>query len=263
MQNGIILLVDVDALLEERRVENNVYFLDNTKKLGSIGEGTTDLTTNIVGALNPDGSIAGEAVMNWLPYGIAAAPNPVLRVAARRDHGTARFHELLAELKTASPANVAKIVARHEKIANQHECATFERKDGRHHEIPMAFAHPSGASKGETTVSAGDLSPLISDITGPAVDNGVLYPAQYGSPDAITEGWYWSATVDTHKTGLHVYQIHLLVHRPVGKKGEPVVWKPETFVVNAKINVTAGTIANGFTGYGPGVLPLVPQLTAA
>ena len=259
MQNGIIVLVDVEALLEEHQVENNVYLLDNTKKVGSTGEGTAELITKVVGALNPDGSLASEAVLNWIPYGIAAAPSPVLRIAAHRDFGTARFNDLLAEVKSASAPNVAKIEARQKGIASQQAGATFERKDGRQYHVPIVLPHLLGASKNESAVSAASFSPLISNISGAAVDSGVLYPAQYGSPDAITEGWYWSASVDTHKIGIHTYLLDLLVHRPVTKKNGSVVWKPETYVIEAKIDVAPGIIANGFTGYGPGVLPLVPE----
>lgn len=263
MQNGIIVLVDVEALLDERRVENNVYLLDNTRKLGSLGEGTSELTTNITGSLNPDGSLAAEAVMNWLAAGISSAPQSVLRATAHRDRDTARFRSLLSDLKSASPDEIAKVIARHEDLANRPVGATFELKSGRQHQVPIAVPRPVGAAQDESPVSAADLSPLISNITGPAVENSVLYSAQYGSPDALTEGWYWSATVDTHKTGLHTYQIHLVVHRPIRRKGAPVVWKPETYVVEARINVTSGIIANGFTGCGPGVLPLVPAPAAA
>jgi hypothetical protein len=262
MQNGIILLADVEAILDERSVENNVYLLDNTKKLGSIGEGTSDLTTNIVGAVNPDGSLAAEAVMNWIAYGIAAAPLPVLRAAGGRDPGASRLSNLLSEIKSAKPADVTKAIARSESIANQPSGAIFERKSGHQIHVPLVFPRPLGASQNGSAIRAGDLSPLISNIAGPAVGDGVLYPAQYGSPDYLTEGWYWSATVDTHKIGIHTYEIHLVVHRPIEKNGA-AVWKPETYVVESKINVITGIMANGFTGYGPGVLPLVPEPTAA
>jgi len=45
------------------------------------------------------------------------------------------------------------------------------------------------------------LNPIITNITGEAVDKNVIYPAAYGSPDMVTDGWYWAASVDTSRPG--------------------------------------------------------------
>ncbi|MFC7647213.1 hypothetical protein ACFQX6_46840 [Streptosporangium lutulentum] len=57
---------------------------------------------------------------------------------------------------------------------------------------------------GKTTSDPGAYNypaPVITDITGPAVTEKIMYPAQYGSPDMIYDGWYWAATVDTSCPG--------------------------------------------------------------
>jgi hypothetical protein len=266
LQTSVVMMVDVEAVLAQQTVEDNVYLVDNIGSLGLLNKSAQNVTTNIAGALNYDGSQATEGVMNWIGYGIAAAPPTLPKSVVQLDQATARFQRLLADVKSSNGrADVAKLVARHEDPANLPPAAhVIESKDGRIHPMPFTFPRLAAkvatgeAATAENDVTPSDLSPVITGIAGPAVDNGVLYPAQYGSPDFYTEGWYWSATVDLQKAGLHEYHINFVVYRPTPKRAGTVVWKPEPYVLKANVNVYSGYVTNGFTGYGPGVLPLIP-----
>ena len=103
------------------------------------------------------------------------------------------------------------------------------------------------------------ISPALADVTGPAVDEGVIFPAQYGSPDVLTEGWYWSATVDTRRTGIHRIDLHLDIFRPA-VRDRVLDFVPERYVLPTWLDVRAVPAVNGFTGGPLGFLPL-PALT--
>jgi hypothetical protein len=103
----------------------------------------------------------------------------------------------------------------------------------------------------------GFMPPFIASITGQAVDQGVIYPARYGSPDLRTDGWYWSAVVDTHQVGTHHATMHIGVFRAV-VNGEQITWEPEIYPCEVHLEVDQVIARNGFTGGLPGYLPLVP-----
>jgi hypothetical protein len=240
MQSSIVLLVDVEALLEERKVENNAYLIDDTQRFRFHNQEAQPRTTYVRGALAPDSSQASSEIMNWAGFGIAAAPRTIPKAIFQRQYGSA------ARSSPNSPPLSTTVAGSAE----------------RHWHPFLAFPRTVGAERKEGDMTVADTSPVIIDITGPAVDNYVIYPAQYGSPDFHTDGWYWSATVDVHKIGVHVYFIDFLVYRPIKEGNDAVVWTPERYALEAKIDISFGVVRNGFTGYGPGVLPLIPEVVA-
>jgi hypothetical protein len=100
--------------------------------------------------------------------------------------------------------------------------------------------------------------PILSDITGEAVEAGILYPAQYGTPIPINDGWYWSATASTHNPGVYAYTMHFRLYRLCWSDGEPI-WEPRDMTYDAKLRVSRAGMVNGFTGGAVGYLPILCQ----
>jgi hypothetical protein len=237
MLSSISVLVDVDAVLSESTLANNAYLVDNTRFLAS-GEPTPD-TTYIYGALHADGSQASQEIMNWFGFGIAAPP-PNLSKA---------LYTFAPPSSFAKPANISRATQPLRRMA-------FEVA-GRLQYVPMAIPSLGEGRDSGHEIEAADLSPRIVKISGPAVDEGVIYPAEYGGPDYNAQYAYWAATVDVNKTGTHDYFIHLLVYRPKQTGGEKV-FAGEQYIYKAQVCVQSGVLVNGFTYGTPGVLPLVP-----
>ncbi|MFG2003955.1 hypothetical protein ACGFNU_32840 [Spirillospora sp. NPDC048911] len=111
-------------------------------------------------------------------------------------------------------------------------------------------------SLGRDTVSGPPpLTPVITDITGEAVDQQIIYPAQYGSPDLVTDGWYWSASVDTSHHGTFSYTLEIELHRPV-KRGRTHTWEPVHMSYGSRIRIESKMRRNGFTKADTAMLPI-------
>ena len=256
MQNSIIIMIDVEAALAERTLEGNTYFVDNTRGLGSLHEGTPDLISRIVGVSNPDGSQAAEATMNWLCLGVANLPPTLPRTFYQRDDGQ-ELAKLRSRLRKANNARGVAEVLR--ELPPEEPVSAVRLKDGRVQTLDIEprniFGH---AVTAEGAASSAYISPSVAAIRGEAVNKSVIYPAQYGSPDFIGGGWYWSATVDTSKVGKYSYKIDVLLYRPESENGA-ILWTPETYSIRSHLCVTQDVLANGFTGLPcPPFLPLVP-----
>ncbi|NEQ79028.1 MAG: hypothetical protein F6K26_01810 [Moorea sp. SIO2I5] len=99
------------------------------------------------------------------------------------------------------------------------------------------------------------LSPIITDITGEAVDKNIIYPAAYGSPDMVTDGWYWSASVNTYTPGTYSYTMHIQLYK-LSREGKEYTYIPVDFTHNAYIKISNDPKVNGFTNAGIGYLPI-------
>jgi hypothetical protein len=97
-------------------------------------------------------------------------------------------------------------------------------------------------------------APVIVDITGEAVDQKIIYPAEYGSPDLVTDGWYWSASVDVSRPGTYAYTMEIHLHELIWSDGW--VWEPVPMCFDSRIRITNEPKRNGFTGAGAGMLPI-------
>jgi hypothetical protein len=251
MQKSLFLMIDVSESLMERSVEGNAYEmqtrLDNDPALEDHER--APLRVKAVGVHHVDGSIAGDVTLNWILgciNGVAGArPTPLpLGVDVKTEilALSTKFQDLttMAEIKQAID--------------------DYERVHGdliarQHPEYPQGWnGQPLSV---EAIMRGGHITPVIVDLTGQAVDDGVIFPARYGSPDKATDGWYWSATVDTHKVGLHHCDLHVAIFRP-RIESSVVVWDPETYLLGVEIEVSQVVQTNGFTlGTAAGYLPLV------
>ena len=265
-QLGIIVLVDVASALKHRTLEDNVYLFDNMKLQGSEGEGTDDLTTAINGSYWSDGSQASEEVLNWLPYSLGSIPPTVPRNfhvdrARRNDQEALSALSDLADLAGRSGTTVTEVAAELDRIQRSLGSRTdvkSARRTGRqrtvHKIMDVTGEIMSGdAEAGMPTVN--NRAPIITDITGEAIVEKVMYPALYGSPDLVTDGWYWSASVDTARPGTYAYTMDIQLHELIVEGGS-WSWEPVTMQCESHIRITREPRRNGFTKAGIGMLPI-------
>ncbi|MFJ8039643.1 hypothetical protein ACIRBX_03895 [Kitasatospora sp. NPDC096147] len=271
-QLAIIVLVDVGNALASKSLDGNVYLFDNMKLHGSEGQGTGDLVTVLNGSYWNDGSQGTELVLNWLPYALGSIPPTVPRgyQALRARQSDQEALAGLAELE-ARPARAAAGAGAAAAPAGEAELRRIRRAVG----TPVGTVRRSrgpGARKvldltGGVVADAGAAvhsypAPVITDITGEAVDQKIMYPAEYGSPDLVTDGWYWSATVDSARPGTYEYTMSIQVHDLVQQDGG-WVWQPVDLSCRSRIRVTSLPKRNGFTKGGMGLLPLAPPAPPA
>lgn len=262
-QLAIIVLVDVGNALASRTLDGNVYLFDNMKLHGSQGEGTGDLVTALNGSAWSDGSQGTELVLNWLPYSLGSIPPTVPRGyhALRAQQSDRQAIEDLAALgsrtTSATGTGSADISA---------ELGRIKRNVGTRVGRTVHARGPAGrkllGATGEVLADAGSgthayPAPVITDIVGEAVDEKIMYPAEYGSPDLVTDGWYWSATVDSSRPGTYAYTMRIQLHDLVQHNGD-WVWQPVDFSCQSRIRITSEPKRNGFTKAGLGLLPLPP-----
>ncbi|MEU3460654.1 hypothetical protein ABZ721_11945 [Streptomyces sp. NPDC006733] len=258
-QLAIIVLVDVGTALETRSLNGNTYLFDNMKLHGSEGEGTGGLVTAINGSCWSDGSQASEQVLNWLPYSLGSIPPTVPR-SYQADRARQTDQQALAELDalTAKPggtgADAGSELARIQKIAGTRVKTTPRTRGLSGQKVLDLTGHV--ISNGDTTALSYP-APVITDIYGEAVDEKIMYPAEYGSPDLVTDGWYWSATVDTSRPGTYSYTMRIQLHQLKPQGGE-LLWEPVNMTAESRLRITNEPKRNAFTKAGVGLLPLGP-----
>ncbi|MEU0486048.1 hypothetical protein ABZ260_43635 [Streptosporangium sp. NPDC006013] len=252
-QHGIIVLFDVENALRTRSLDGNTYWFDNMKLLGSVGVGTEQLVTIVPGTHFLDGSQATEQVLNWLPAALGSIPPTVPRnyLAEQERADDRRTLEELAALSGEGGVSGADLKRLQQRVGKR------ARKSGGGRGLTEAKLLDV---TGRTTSSPGAYNypaPVITDITGQAVTEKIMYPAQYGSPDMIYDGWYWAATVDTSRPGVYPYTVHVQLHELVEQDDE-LVWESVDLTCESSLKIINDPKRNGFTGAGLGVLPLPP-----
>ena len=257
MQRSIFIMIALGRCLAERRIQGNAHLLETRVESTSL-EASADpkaIRISATGIHRPDGGIADDVTLNWIVGSILGLGN-ARPVAIELNPEIQKDLEVLVGRMSAvtSPLQIANIIQ------------SFVSERGLKSDVPIE-GFPEGVDGDpmsiEEILAGGHISPTLVDITGQAVDDAVIFPAQYGSPDIRTEGWYWSATVDTNKVGLHRCDLHFVMHRP-RLEGSTVVWDPETHILEMELDVSFITQMNGFTGAGIGCLPLVePRLVEA
>jgi hypothetical protein len=263
-QLAVIVLVDVAAAASAETLAGHTYMIDNMRLSGSTGTGTGNLVTAVRGTHWIDGSQADEQVMNWIVCGLGSIPPTV----PRNYHvHRARFTErkalaALRDLAGRPPEAAADVTAELYRIhsslgPHRHPGSTGHGR--RRHVTAQARLDITGntiAGHGDTTSAVHSHPPLrITDITGEAVDKEVMFPAQYGSPDLVDDGWYWSATVDTSRSGLYGYTMEIELYRLVrDERGDE--WEPLHLTYESHITIDSCLKRNGFTGAGISVLDI-------
>ncbi|GHH86974.1 hypothetical protein GCM10018793_60930 [Streptomyces sulfonofaciens] len=262
-QLAIIVLVDIGNALESRSLKDNTYLFDNMKLHGSENQGTGDLVTAINGAYWSDGSQASEQVLNWLPYSLGSIPPTVPRSyqAARTQQAD---RQALADLTalTGRPSSdgedaEAALSAIRKNVGTRVRAAGRSRALAGQQVLDVTGKVVSDHGQGLHNYPA----PVITDVFGEAVDEKIIYPAAYGSPDLVTDGWYWSATVDTSRPGTYTYKMRIQLHELVQRAGD-WTWEPVNLVCESRLQVVSQPRRNAFTQAGLSYLPLAPGVSA-
>ncbi|MFG2497941.1 hypothetical protein ACGFSB_06945 [Streptomyces sp. NPDC048441] len=263
-QLAIIVLVDVGHALESETLDGNTYLFDNMKLQGSTNQGTGDLVTAINGSYWSDGSQASEQVLNWLPYSLGSIPPTVPRGyefdrARQSDEKALEDLTELAGKSSAASTDQAEQLAQIRRTVGT-RVKTTRRTRGRMSGQKILDVTGNVVSR-DSTAAYTYPAPVITDIYGEAVDSKIMYPAEYGSPDLVTDGWYWSATVDTSRPGTYSYMMRIQLHKLVGLNGE-LRWEAVDLTCPSTLKITAEPRRNGFTGAGMGLLPIPPDAGA-
>ncbi|MDN3354380.1 hypothetical protein [Actinomadura sp. DC4] len=255
-QHAIIVLVDAAGALQSRTLDGNVYLFDNMKFLGSTGEGTGDLVTVVPGTYWSDGSQATEQVLNWLPYNLGAIPPTVPR-SYQTDRARETDRQALRELSSVAEGfsdpdvDTATDLDRLQRRVG----AQARRKRGGRNVTSSKILDVTGNVVSDGSQAYNYPNPVITDITGTAVEEKIMYPAEYGSPDMVSDGWYWAASVDSARPGTYSYTMHIQLHELVTRNGE-LVWESVDLTCSSALRVTNDPKYNAFTGAGLGMLPV-------
>ncbi len=254
-------MVDVEAALKDNKLDGNIYLIDNLRTDGSEGVGTDHLTTVINGSYWSDGSQATEVITNWLTGALGSLP-PTLPRNFHVERTKSINEGLLQTIKNlparkttaAAKANAPALLS---DVVNKLTKTTFIKDpEGNTRDFGIKPLTVTGDhfEKGKDDPSEQSyLAPVITDITGEAVDKNVFFTCQLGTPVYIKDGWYWCATADTSKVGEYSYTMHITLYKLVNN-----VYEPVKMTHDAKIKVSTAPQRNGFTGAGMGIIPL-PQ----
>lgn len=263
-QLAIIVMVDVAAALESRTLEGNTYLFDNMKLQGSTGEGTGELVSAINGTYWNDGSQANEQVLNWLLYSLGSIPPTVPRgyLADRARESDQKALAALDDLASRAQSDgtdvAAELSAIQRKVGTRTRVESANRPGSRGgHKVVDLTGKVVTHDPGEPPSAAVHPAPVLTDVIGEAVDNKIIYPAAYGSPDLVTDGWYWSASVDTSRPGTYSYTMEIELHELKEQDGE-WIWLPVRMTYDAKLRIATDPKRNGFTKGGLGLLPIAP-----
>lgn len=260
-QLALIVLVDVDNALKSETLTGNIYLFDNMRPYGSQNEGTGDLVTAVPGAYWRDFSQASEQVLNWLSYALGSIPPTVPRnyQSIRAQQTDRAALAALSEIAAGAPAaggtsGAAALKQIGRRLGARVRTAEHSRALSGQKVLDVTGAVVTDHSENRYSYPA----PIITDIYGEAVDEKIIYPAQYGSPDLKTDGWYWSATVDTSRPGTYTYTMAIQLHDLVQRDGR-WIWEPVSMTYDSRLRITTDPMRNGFTHAGTGYLPMIPN----
>ncbi|MBW4597876.1 MAG: hypothetical protein KME46_34465 [Brasilonema angustatum HA4187-MV1] len=278
-QLGIILMIDVNAAVEANTLEGHTYLFDNMKLQGSENIGTGKLISAINGSHFSDGSQANEQVLNWLPYGVGSLP-PTLPKTFLADKSRNSDLGAIDDLKTLADkiemtdndefTDVDSILAELKRISKNTGIKTkvqnkFQDTTNDLGVVGQKIMDVTGEimnddcipddSEEEKIPQINSLNPIITGISGEAVDKNIIYPAAYGSPDMVTDGWYWAASVDTSRPGTYAYTMDVQLYK-LSRVNEEWAWVPVHMTCEAYLKISNKPKVNGFTGKGVGFLPI-------
>jgi hypothetical protein len=256
-QLAIIVLVDVAAAAETGTLVGSTYLFDNMRLQGSEGEGTGELVTAINGTHWVDRTQADEQVLNWLPYSLGVIPPTVPR-NYHSHQGRAVERETLAAVRSLATRPPAE-ASGSEEIANVAAglgAPARDRRQRRSADVALDITGNPAAAPSDGAPVAHDPPPLqITNIFGEAVDKNIIFPAQYGSPDLVTDGWYWSATVDSSQPGVYGYTMEFELHHQV-QDADGWIWEPLRLTFPSRLRISNTPKVNAFTGAGISLLPI-------
>jgi hypothetical protein len=276
-QLGILGMIDIESAIKTCTLEGNIYLMDNGKNDGSTGQGTGNLITAINGTYWIDGTQANEQVLNWLLAGIGSLPTNLPRNFhhLRSRDSVDRLHQNVVETVSKlslSAKKTTKKTAFNAELTdlNKHIGipVKIENADGSLRDTELKLLNAGGGlisqfddqgnlleKLNEDNLPANYLQPRITDITGEAVEKGVIFQAQYGYPDIAEEGWYWSASVSTYVPGIYTYKMHITIY-DLSLENGVAIYRPIEMTYDSHIQITTSPKVNGFTKGTIGYLPI-------
>lgn len=272
-QLGIILMVDVQGALDANTLDGNTYWFDNMKLQGSEGLGTDKLVSAINGTSYSDGSQGNEQVLNWLAYGVGSLP-PTLPKAFLTEKSRNTDLQAIDDIKSLADriesgesnqfTDVASVLDELKRISSNTGIKTQVQNKFQDtaqdigitgHKILDVTGDVVSVEDEDKIPEINSLNPVITGVSGEAVEKNIIYPGAYGSPDMVTDGWYWSATIDTSKPGIYSYTLDVQLYK-LSKTDGQWVWAPVHMTCAAYIKITNDRKKNGFTNAGLGYLPI-------
>lgn len=266
-QLGIVVMIDIPAAIESNTLEGNIWLVDNGGWDGSTGQGSP----NLVSALDvTDAQFdPGNAVLNWIPIGIGTIPISVPQSFFLYDGDRRALAQrpLPALHQRIFPVRIRNLMGDEVNIKHpEHLAREAPQADPQMPLSARGYVDPGVARFRRTGASRvaqpGDQDlayypdPAILRIHGEALDAGVIYPAQYGSPEMFSRGLYWSAAVDPARLGLYRYTIEIGLYYSRRDADGKVVDDWVILSHDAWIKISTGAPRNGFPG---AVLALCPS----
>jgi hypothetical protein len=267
----VLAIIDTEAALAANSLEGNIYFIDNLRKTGSTGVGTSDLNSMANSSHWATGEQAYEPLFNWLVFPLNGVV-PTLPRDYIRNLAKANDNKLMNYIKISHPEHTNPTSKTEENSDTSPKPITnvqmpkldfvqtkIRAASGEIRDAGMKLIDREGSFVQATQPDLDYMNhilPRITAITGEAVDKGVLFPAQYGTPLAVDNGWYFSATVSSAVPGIYSYTLHITLYKLEQQNENEYIWEPMCFTHDLKITVVSNPMINGFTWAGLGYLPL-------
>lgn len=260
-QITVIVKVDVENAIADNSLAGNIYLLDNLKTEGSQHQGTDHLISAAKGFTWGNGGQASSVVFNWLITSINALP---LSIPSRtpKNNAIKSVYDILSHFKSGHSSQKLKAEAKNKLFKQLTSQAPIYPKIRTRTGEVIQSSLPLVKSNGHLLTADDpkdtlvmDRPPIITNIFGEAVEEQVLFPAQYGTPIEVNSGWYWSASTNTNKSGTYSYTMEIQLYKLEYQDDEPI-WEPIRMLHDASVQVTNQPMVNGFT-HGPiGYLPI-------
>jgi hypothetical protein len=267
-QFGIVIMVDVKAALKTMCLKDHIYLIDNMRDFGSKNEGTNALISQINATYWQNGKQAGEAVMNWLALDINDLPRTVQKTSHYKNKSTENLLKKFLSSKGKKVSNSTKNAATNlqeiETYLKEIENRTRRLSVNPESDVKIKSDWPLMNTKGQLIENSEydeakiiNLPPIVTNITGEAVDKKIIFPGQYGSPMFSSNGWYWCASINTATAGKYKYKVHVTLFEHIRTtRDEPAYWKPVEMTFDSNILISRDAMKNGFTGAGDPYLPI-------
>jgi hypothetical protein len=217
----------------------------------------------------------GNAVLNWIPIGIGTIPVNVPQTFFLNDDDrrVLRQRPLPALHSGLFPVRIRNILGDEVNIKHpEHLGRETPRADPQMPLSALGYLDPGTARfrrTGESHVAQpGDQDvvyypdPVITRIHGEALEAGVIYPAQYGSPELFSRGLYWSASVDASLLGLYRYTVDIALHYSRRNAAGKVIDDRVILSHDAWIKISTGAPRNGFSADGLIPIPIPSDIGA-
>lgn len=256
-QLAIIALIDIAGAVEANDLRGHLWLVDNGGWDGSTGEGTSNLVT----ALDvTDAADVGAPVLNWLPMGIGTIPITVPQTLFLYEDDRRALSQppLPAKHSQRFPVRIRNILGDEVNIKQpEHLPRSTVPTDPAMLFSGQGILDPGTARFRRTgksrVMQEGDQDvvyypdPAIQRIGGEAVEQRVIFPAQYGSPELFSDGLYWSASVNPATLGVFRYTLWITLYYSRRDGEGRVTDHSVTLPHDAWISISTGALRSGFS----------------